>query len=127
MSKCVSGQWLCGADEDKKEELKERTGRVQNNAEEQMVEAVIATEEECKEDRVPLRYPTIPTHLTSGGIDMIMNDSVPPHAQTLLARVRNVETRTGWTSASPSPCPRCARDSPGFHLDDDIDEPTNCP
>ena len=61
-----------------KEKLKERAGSMRKGAEGQMAEVVRVTEEEFKEDRTTPRYPTKPTHLTSGGIDIIMNDSVPP-------------------------------------------------
>ena len=78
----VSGRRRCEDNEDQeKKELGERTGGVQKGNEAQMVEAVIETEEECKEeriaDRIPLRQrPTIPTHIASGVMTMI--DSVPP-------------------------------------------------
>ena len=45
-----------------KEEMKERIRRVQKGIGERMVEAVIATEEECKEVRSSTRRSTEPTH-----------------------------------------------------------------
>ena len=44
------------------DEVSKRTGSILKGSEGRMVEAVIVTEEECKEDRTTPRYQTEPTH-----------------------------------------------------------------
>ena len=76
---CVRGPWLSRADaEVEEEESSAMTGWLQKQVADQMVEAAIAAEEECKEDRIPLRCPSATTHLHSGSIDIVMIVSVPP-------------------------------------------------
>ena len=104
------------------EEVSTRTMRMLKGMEERMVEAVIVTEEECKEVPSCTWRATVPT--THSYIAPQLSAGIDRKPAMLKPFLPVCGTSTSYsardeTSASPSPSPLPARDTPGVHLDDE--------
>ena len=97
-----------------------RTGSILKGTEERMVEAVIVTEEECKEvPRCTWRATDPATHShIAPQLNAGMNRKLAMLKPSFHECGTSQSARDGLLSVHP-PSPPLARDTPGVHLDDD--------